>query len=507
MATVYLGRLSGPMGFQRPVAIKLMRPEYVQSDDFVKMFLDEARLVARLSHPNVVQLLELGQDDGPIGNSHGGFFIVMECLMGESLLDTWYACQDRQLMLPYDMIAWIGARAAEGLHHAHELRDSGTGAFERIVHRDVNPGNVFLTYEGQVKVIDFGVAKALNRLSSTTSFGTLKGKVAYMAPEQAKTADVDRRADVFSLGVTLWELTTDRRLFKRKNDVDTLIAVTTTNVPDPSAVDPGYPADLWHVLQRALHRDREARYPTALDFSRELDRFAQSQGRTVDATTLAEVMHYLFWEQRNRFFEWLKQASAGEQSEVLRSSASKKQFGMASVDVAPLSRRAGSAVPIRGSMPSIETAQEQNLNQTIPLSQPSPMMMPIQNAPIRLPPEIVRASQAPPKSSAMSNVIFFIIAAIGVLCIGGYFAYSRFRPSSKPAPTATVPAPSASATTSSSPPEVDSGALVIDFPETMDAGEDAQDSAPADTGVTTTFTPRAPKDSGVVSDDVLLHRR
>ncbi len=507
MATVYLGRLSGPMGFQRPVAIKLMRPEYIQSDDFVKMFLDEARLVARLSHPNVVQLLELGQDDGPIGHVHGGFFIVMECLMGESLLDTWYACQDRGLMLPYDIIAWIGARAAEALHHAHELRDAATGGSERIVHRDVNPGNVFVTYEGQVKVIDFGVAKALNRLSSTTSFGTLKGKVAYMAPEQAKTADVDRRADVFSLGVTLWELTTDRRLFKRKNDVDTLIAVCETNVPDPSAVDPGYPADLWHVLQRALYRDRETRYPSALDFSRELDRFAQSQGRTVDATTLAEVMNYLFYEQRHRFVEWLRQASVGEQSEVLRSSDSKKQFGMASVDVAPLSRRSGHVMPIRGSMSNIEVAVQQgasrqNLNATIPLSQPSPVMH-VQNPPMLLPPEIVRASQVPTqKSSAVSNVIFFVIAAMGVLCIGGYFAYWQSHRPVKPAPSATVPTASVSAT----PSQLDSG-VPIAVLDLSDAGEDAQDSGPADSGVSTTVTPHFPRDSGPSPDEILLRRR
>jgi serine/threonine-protein kinase len=498
--------------------------------------------------------------------------------MGESLLDTWYACQDRQLMLPYDIIAWIGARAAEGLHHAHELRDPTSNAFERIVHRDVNPGNVFLTYEGQVKVIDFGVAKALNRLSSTTSFGTLKGKVSYMAPEQAKTSDVDRRADIFSLAVTLYELTTDRRLFKRKTDVDTLVAVTKTDVPDPSTAVPGYPPDLSQILLRALQGNRDLRYSNALDFSRELDRFAQTQGRSVDATTLAEVMNYLFWDQRNRFVQWLKTASAGEQSEILRAPGSQKQLAMASIDVAPLSKRAGQTLPIRGSMPSIEVpapqpvqAQppRQNFGMTVPLaaqapgmppiamqrppSQPPPPMMPPDagdqtvynpvhapprtpvpmmgppmgppghmtpipmHAPmqapapygqIQLPPEIVRASQVPPKSNIVSNIIFFLIAGLGVLGIAAYFLYTRLHAHLHAVPSATIPSITAP------PPVVDSGAPIVidlpDLPEPLDASDDVQQEtgvAPSSPDSGATAAPTHHHHDPPPSDDVLLKRR
>lgn len=539
MASVYLGRLSGPMGFQRPVAIKLMHPQLVQSEEFVKMFLDEARLVARLSHPNIVQLLELGEDTGPIGAAHGGFFIVMECLMGESLLDTWYACQDRRLMLPYDVVAWIGARAAEGLHHAHELKDPMTGASEGIVHRDVNPGNIFLTYDGQVKVIDFGVAKALNRLSSSTNIGTLKGKVAYMAPEQAKTSDVDRRADVFSLGVTLWELTTDRRLFKRRNDVDTLLAVCDAVVPDPTTGIPDYPRELWHVLQRALQKNRDDRFPTALDFSRELDRVAQSLGRSVDATVVAEVMNFLFYEQRNRYVEWLKHATAGESREVLRS-VDPKRVEVASVDAVPLSARSGQMMPIRGSQPQPPISDDAP---TIALQQPSPTgqfpgqtrvgvnmssprasgagsgefwkglppQQPVAftapSAPIAYPqpppmaPPV--APTAPRKGSIASNVVFMVIAIGAVLAMAGFFVYVRFFLRPPPAPPQPVPTMTTSASTPA-PPSVTTSAPVPSLEASVLPSASASASAePSATAPRTTHRPLPPPSS---TDDILRSR-
>ena len=238
MATVYLGRLAGPAGFERVVALKVIRDQYALNPDFVDMFLDEAKIVARLSHPNIVQVHELGME----GNR---LFIAMELLFGQSLWQVWEACRERKVRLRYDLLAWLGARVAEGLHHAHELTDAGQRL--EVIHRDVNPSNIFVTYDGQPKVIDFGLAKAANRISKTAA-GVLKGKLAYMSPEQALGQRIDRRTDVFALGITLWELSADRRLFKQNDDVATLKAVHEANIPDPRTLVVGYPDQLWGVI-------------------------------------------------------------------------------------------------------------------------------------------------------------------------------------------------------------------------------------------------------------------
>src|ERR1019366_8578134 len=213
MAEVHVARrVEGP-GAGEVVAIKTIREEFARNQDFVTMFIDEAKIVSRLKHPNVIRYHELGTDDGQL-------YLVMELLFGQSLWSLWEACRARGVRLRYAMIAWIGARAADGLHYAHELADENGVPLE-IIHRDVNATNIFVTYDGAVKVIDFGLAKAANRASKTAA-GVIKGKVAYMSPEQAVGAQIDRRTDVFALGTTLWELACDRRLFKRPDDVDTL---------------------------------------------------------------------------------------------------------------------------------------------------------------------------------------------------------------------------------------------------------------------------------------------
>ena len=173
----------------------------------------------------------------------------------------WDACRARGVRLRYDMIAWIGARVAAGLHYAHELRDQA-GRPLGIVHRDVNPSNLFVTYDGTIKIIDFGLAKAANRASRTAT-GIIKGKVAYMSPEQAGGEPVDRRSDVFALATTLWEIACDRRLFKGDDDMQTLEQVRVARVPDPTRIVAGFPPALWAVLSPALARDPRERTATA----------------------------------------------------------------------------------------------------------------------------------------------------------------------------------------------------------------------------------------------------
>jgi serine/threonine protein kinase len=304
MATVFLGHPDPPSP-QVPsrVALKVIKAEFCKHPEFVRMFLDEAKIISRLSHPNLVRVVELGSEGDRL-------FIAMELLLGQSLWEVWNACRARGVRLRYDLVAWVGARVAEGLHHAHEMR-APDGQPQLLVHRDVNQSNIFLTYDGQVKVIDFGLAKARGR-GYETAGGVVKGKIAYLAPEQVAGQPIDRRADLFALGTTLWELTTDRRLFRAKDDAETLQRIYAAQVPDPTTLVHGFPPPLWQVLRRALAREPSARYASALDFSRSLDQFAQSEGRAVEAKALAEVMRELFAVESIRDQEWLAEASAGD---------------------------------------------------------------------------------------------------------------------------------------------------------------------------------------------------
>jgi serine/threonine-protein kinase len=302
MAAVYVARRDDG----EVVAIKMIREEFARSGDFVTMLLDEAKIVSRLRHPNIVRYHELGRDEA------GHAFIVMELLFGQSLWAVWEACRARGVRLRYDMIAWLGGRVADGLHYAHDLvGDDGRPA--DIVHRDVNATNIFVTYDGAVKIIDFGLAKAANRASKTAA-GVIKGKVAYMSPEQAVGAAVDRRTDIFALGTTLWELSCDRRLFKHTDEVETLRRVHAADVPDPPRIVNGYPPELARIVRRALARDRDHRYPTAGAMAADLDLFA---GTGVNADVVAEVMRELFAHDRARQAAWVAEASARERARPL----------------------------------------------------------------------------------------------------------------------------------------------------------------------------------------------
>jgi len=288
MAAVYLGRRLGPAIAEDDdefVALKVIRDEYAGNADFVTMFLDEVKIVASLRHPSIIRLLEFGQEGRRL-------YCALELVMGQSLWRVWDACKMRRSRLRYDWLAYVGARIAEGLHHAHELRDE-RGNQVGFVHRDVSPSNVLLSYDGRVKIIDFGLAKAQHRLSKTTA-GVLKGKYAYMAPEQAQSSSIDRRADLYALGVSLWELSCDRRLFKRKNDIDTLIAVGEANIPDPCTLIEGYPRPLWRVLRHAMRKEPQKRYANGLDMARDLDTYAKLEGRTLAQSDIASIMHALF---------------------------------------------------------------------------------------------------------------------------------------------------------------------------------------------------------------------
>ena len=262
MASVILARQKGPAGFEKAVVIKLIHPHMAQDTVAVNMLLDEAKVAAQLDHQNIVHTYELGE-------AHGTYYIVMEYLAGESLGQVLKQGQKQGApMSPY-VAAKIVAEAAEGLHYAHELLDFN-GAPMGIVHRDVSPGNIVVQYNGAVKVVDFGIAKAQGRVTSTQD-GELKGKYGYMSPEQIKNDVMDRRSDVFSLGVVLWESLARRRLFNADNVAATLMQILQGDRTPPSAYDAEIPHALDAVALRALAPDPDDRFHTVAEMKQAID--------------------------------------------------------------------------------------------------------------------------------------------------------------------------------------------------------------------------------------------
>ena len=260
MATVYFGRLVGPVGFSRVVAVKRMHPQIARDPEFVDMFLDEAQLAARIHHPNVVATLDVVAEGGEI-------FIVMEYVRGDSLAALLRAARKRGEPVPIPVASAIMIGVLAGLHAAHEARGE-RGEPLGIVHRDVSPHNILVGQDGLARLVDFGVAKAASRLQVTRG-EQLKGKVSYMAPEQlaAGPKSIDRAADVFAAGAVLWELCASRRLFQGDDAGATIAQVLAAEVPSLARLRPDLSPALEGVIRRALQRDRADRFPTAEAFS------------------------------------------------------------------------------------------------------------------------------------------------------------------------------------------------------------------------------------------------
>ncbi|HYO95148.1 MAG TPA: serine/threonine-protein kinase [Polyangiaceae bacterium] len=264
-AAVYMARLDGPRGFERLLALKLVHEHLLEDKDFVTMFLDEANLSVRLSHPNIVHTYELAHQDDRL-------FIAMEFLHGKPLSAVYRRAFEQGAPLDYALVAWIGARAAEALHSAHELSDE-SGARLKVVHRDVSPDNLFLTYDGQVKVLDFGIARAEGRLAHT-DLGRIKGKFRYMAPEYALGQHFDHTLDLFALGATLYEAALGLAAFSGADETEMLERLVLGEFADPRRVRPDFPADLESVIRRALDGESTRRFASGAQMASELDALA-----------------------------------------------------------------------------------------------------------------------------------------------------------------------------------------------------------------------------------------
>ncbi len=288
MASLYVAVAESSGGFGKVLALKRIHPHLAKEAEFREMFIDEARTASLLHHPNVCGVLDYGEEDGLP-------FFTMEYLLGESLSRV-HRVLRRMDEAPVAERARLAARivadAAHGLHAAHELRDPEGKPLE-LVHRDVSPQNLIVTYDGVTRVLDFGIARSRAQEHHPAT-GTIKGKFAYMAPEQLLGEDVDRRADIWALGVVLWETLTGLRLFKRKTEMETLLAVTQGAIPEPTAVHPDLDPELCAVVKRALTREIEMRYATAEEMARDLERFLVKDGQLYGAPELAARMQELF---------------------------------------------------------------------------------------------------------------------------------------------------------------------------------------------------------------------
>ena len=280
MAEVYLAAWEVAPFVHRPVVIKRLHPHFNEDPRLVQMFLDEARLLTQLDHPHIVKTLEAGVIDGRC-------CIAMEYLEGQPLQRVLRRANERGGLAPQIAVN-IAISVLDGLHYSHEIKDAQGSPLE-IVHRDVSPQNVFVTNEGLVKVLDFGIAKA-NSQEGRTATGIVKGKVGYIAPEQARAEHVDRRADVWSAGVVLWESLTGARLFKAETDAATLGLTLQGEIPSAGSLRPGMPPELEEVLRGALQRDPALRYQTAGAMRKDLESWLAHAGFSRDARLVSSLM-------------------------------------------------------------------------------------------------------------------------------------------------------------------------------------------------------------------------
>ncbi len=413
MAALYLGRREGAGGFSKELAIKVIHSHLATDRSFVEMFVDEARLSARIDHPNVVRVEALRELDG-------SYCLLMEFVHGCSLSQLMGTLKERDLRFSPELAVAIAIRVADGLHAAHELLNPD-GSAAGVVHRDVSPANVLVGYRGDVKLIDFGIAKASQRLHQTEAAG-LKGKIAYMAPEQAFGRDVDRRCDIYALAIVLWEMLTMRRLFRADNDLRLLDMVRDPKVVPPSAVVPGIPPALDKVILQALGPTADARPPTARDF----------RYRLLDALPSAAAVDPL---QISAVICDVMQDKIAEDRELLSLSSFNGLGGLSAADSITVSRL------LRPVSRSVEVELESVAHDASSLAAGLPSAESRAEPPTLLPTNLGVGEFAPPppaEANARRRMLPGVLGAAAILgmAFGGGGAFAAFAPSDSAAEVA-----------------------------------------------------------------------
>ncbi len=291
MAEVWRGKAFGAGGFERLVAIKRILPNIAEDEEFIWMFIDEAKISVQLTHANIAQIYELGQ-------IVGSYFIAMEYIPGKDMRAIFDRCRKKGEPAPIPLVAYCVSKMCEGLDYAHRKKD-GMGRDLNIVHRDISPQNILISYEGEVKVIDFGIAKAAGKATKTQA-GILKGKFGYMSPEQIRGLPLDRRSDVFAIGVCLYEMLTGERLFVGDSDFSVLEKVRKAEVAPPSTYNRRIPEQLEKIVLRALARDVDERYQYASELGDDLQRFLLTNDAIFGRKDLMQYMKSTFAEEVER---------------------------------------------------------------------------------------------------------------------------------------------------------------------------------------------------------------
>ena len=290
MADIFKAKSFGVEGFERMIAVKRIKNEIAEDEAFIKMFINEAKITSMLQHANIAQIFDLGRVDD-------AYYIAMEYVFGRDAKQIADRLQKQKRRYPVDVACGIAIRVCEGLDYAHHKTDE-VGHSLGIVHRDVSPANILLAYDGQVKLIDFGVAKATGS-TAQTQVGMLKGKLSYMAPEQVRGLPADARSDIFSLGICLYEMLTGERLFLGQTDFETLERIRKVEVVPPSLFNPEVDRELETIILRALERNPEDRYPSAAAMQADLQRYQLTRGRLIGTRELAQFLGELFAAERS----------------------------------------------------------------------------------------------------------------------------------------------------------------------------------------------------------------
>ena len=391
MATVHFGRLVGPVGFSRVVAIKRLHPHFAKDRSFVSMFVDEARLVSRISHPNVIPTLDVVATEGEL-------FLVMEYVHGESLSKLITEVRSRNAKVSPHIVSAIMSGALRGLHAAHEASHPKTGPLN-IVHRDISPQNVLVGVDGSPRVLDFGVAKALDRLQDMTREGQLKGKLAYMAPEQFTTTQVTRAVDIFAASIVLWETLTARRLFASERQTEVVRKIMEQKVAPPSGLmvdlDTTIPRDLFQMLNeldkvvlKGLEKDPKNRFATAREMAEALER-AVPPASPSEVTEWVESFAHFSLEERSK-----QMAQLGSLGSTLAAPMAYAQIA-STVDAARAQQASQPAIVPQAQRPSAPS---------------NPAMAP-------RPSDTARASKSKPKRKPPmpAALVLFIIVTVGII--------------------------------------------------------------------------------------------
>jgi serine/threonine protein kinase len=402
MAELHLARVAGGMpGAHKLVVVKQMLPLLAEDASFVEMFVDEARLALALDHPNVVHVFD-------VGSCEGRYFFAMEYLHGEDVAHISAAARAQARTLPLAEALAVGIGVAAGLHYAHEKRGVD-GAPLEIVHRDVSPQNVLVTFDGAVKLLDFGIAKAAHRLTETRH-GTIKGKVRYMAPEQIRSESLDRRADVFALGVLVWELTTGRPLYDGTNEYALQQQIVGQDARRPSVVVPDYPPELERIVLKAVSRQREERFASAELFQLALEEFARERKLAVSSVGLARFLRDLFAEKAAA---WRQAQSAGDEAVT--------ELVLADLAERPAVAGADAGASWR------EPASQPSRPSTRPLSARPGTAATVAESPLAVEPVVARSSLSRistrgRRAAIRASLATAIVATAGVLLAQPYFA-------------------------------------------------------------------------------------